>query len=232
VASEQTIFIVEPDATVRASIAALAEVVRVKSQQHESAEDFLAAYARSQGGCLISAIQLPGMSGLDLMNAMIHDGVRLPTIIITAFADVRLAVRVMHAGAVTLLEKPYRNQELWEAIREALAVDSRIRQQEARLAHAQDQLSSLTRDEKRVLERILAGRTNKVIAQELSMRLRTVEARRHALMVKLQANSLAELIQTVTEARLMLSLPFARAASPLPRPSAFDDPARDSEPAT
>jgi FixJ family two-component response regulator len=210
VASEQTIFIVEPDAAVRASIAALAEGMCVKSQQHESAEDFLAAYARSQGGCLISGLQLPGMSGLDLMDAMIRDGIRLPTIIISAFADVRLAVRVMHAGAVTLLEKPYRSQELWEAVREALAVDSRIRQKEARLAHAQHQLASLTPDERRVLECILAGRTNKVIAQELSMRLRTVEARRHALMVKLQADSLAELIQTATEARLRLSVPIAR----------------------
>jgi FixJ family two-component response regulator len=210
VASEQTIFIVEPDAAVRASIAALAELLRVGSQQHESAEDFLAAYESSRGGCLVAEIQLPRMSGLELMDVMIHDGIRLPTIIISAFADVRLAVRAMQAGAVTLLEKPYRNQELEDAIREALATDSKNRRREAGLARVQHQLASLTRDERRVLERILAGRTNKVIAQELSMRLRTVEARRHALMVKLQADSLAELIQTVTEARLRLSVPIAR----------------------
>lgn len=222
-ASEQTVFIVEPDAAVRGSVAALAVAVQVRSQEHESAEEFLAAYDKSQGGCLVSAIQLPGMSGLELMDVIIHEGIHLPTIFISAFADVRLAVRAMHAGAVTVLEKPYCHQELWEAIREALALDCQFRQKKADQADTQRQLASLTRDERRVLDYILAGRTNKGIAQELSMPQRTVEARRHSLMVKLQADSLAELIQTVTEARLTLSVPFTRTGPSSAGPSSNRD---------
>ena len=204
-ASEQTIFIVEHDTAARELVAALAAYVRVKSQGYESGEDFLDGYDRARGGCLVAANQLPGMSGLELMDVMNHDGIRLPTIIISAFADVRLAVRAMHAGAVTLLEKPYRNQELWEAIRGALALDGRLRHQESRLAQMRRQLAALTRDEQRVLECILAGKTNKDTSQELSVGLRTVQTWRHALMVKLQVDSLAALIKTVTEARLTLS---------------------------
>ena len=203
--SERMIFIVDHDAAVRASVATLAGSMGVEVLEHESAEDFLAAYDRAQGGCLILATRLPGMSGLDLMDVMVHEGIYLPTIIVSAFADVRLAVRAMHAGAVTVLDRPYRDSELWEAIREALALDSRIRQKEAGLVHVKSQLTSLKHDEHRVLELILVGKTNKGIAQELGIRLRTVEARRHALMVKLNVDSLAALIQTVTEARMLLS---------------------------
>ena len=202
---ERTIFIVEQDAAARASVAALVASMEVKSEEYESGEYFLSSYDRSRGGCLVLGIRLPGMSGLELMDVMVRDGSRLPTIIVSAFADVRLAVRALHAGAVTVLEKPYRDQELWEAIREALSLDGRIRQKEASLAHAQCQLASLTRDEQRVLECILAGKTNKGIARELGIPLRTVEARRHALMVKLQVDSLAALIQAVTEVRMLLS---------------------------
>jgi FixJ family two-component response regulator len=212
VASEQTIFIVEHDTAARELVAALAAYVRVKSQEYESGEDFLASYDRARGGCLVAAIQLPGMSGLELMDVMNRDGIRLPTIIVSAFADVRLVVRAMHAGAVTLLEKPYRNQELWEAIREALALDGRRRHKEARLVQMRRQLASLTRDEQRVLECILAGKTN--TSQELSVGLRTVQTRRHALMVKLQVDSLAALIQTVIEARLTLSVRDNERAAP------------------
>lgn len=138
---------------------------------------------------------------MELMDAMLREGLRVPTIVVTAFADVPLVVSAMRSGAVAVLEKPYRAQELWEAIREALAIDSRIRRNEARLAQARRQMTSLSPEECRVLDLILAGKTNKGIARELSIGLRTVEGRRHTLMNKLNVGSLAELIQMVIEVR-------------------------------
>jgi FixJ family two-component response regulator len=205
VASEPTVFSVDQDASVRASIAALAASMDLNCEGYESCEDFLAAYHRRQRGCLVLAIQLPGMSGLELMEIMVRDAIRLPTIIVSKFADVRLTVRAMHAGALTVLEKPYQHTELWEAIRGALALDAETRQKQASLAQARCRLGSLTHDEQRVLECILAGKTNKAVAEDLRMGLRTVEARRHSLMVKFQAESLAEMVHRVTEARTLLS---------------------------
>jgi FixJ family two-component response regulator len=133
-----------------------------------------------------------------------------------------------------VLEKPYRVQELWDTIRQALALDNQTRQNGGRAVDVRSQLASLTLDEGRVLELILAGKTNKAISQELSLRLRTVESRRQGLMVKLKADSLAELVQVVTEARLFFSVPFARAGllTAARQPRVDDLSLRETEPVT
>jgi two-component system, LuxR family, response regulator FixJ len=204
VGSERTIFIVERDPKERTSVAALAASMAIKSQEHESAEEFLAAYDRARGGCLVSAMELPGISGIELMEVMARRGLHLPTIIVNACSDIRPVVRAMNAGAVTVLERPYRAPQLAEAISEALAIDSQLREAEARLVRAQCRLASLTSGEKRVLELIQAGSTNRAIARELAVGLRTVEARRHSLMAKLRVRSLPELLQTVAEVQTAL----------------------------
>jgi FixJ family two-component response regulator len=153
VEAEKCIFIVEHDAAIRASVAAVTASLDAQIQQYTSGEEFLATCGRPQGGCLISAIRLPGLSGLDLMQVMLQNGIRLPTILIGALIDVRQAVRAMHAGAVTVLEIPFRDQELCDAIHEAWKLNSRIRPKEANPAPVRRRLPSLTGDEERMLDR-------------------------------------------------------------------------------
>jgi two-component system response regulator FixJ len=160
VEAEKCIFIVEHDAAIRASVAAVATSLDAQIQQYASGEEFLAACGRPQGGCLISAIRLPGLSGLDLMQVMLQNGIRLPTIIIGALIDVRQAVRAMHSGAVTVLEIPFRDQELCDAIHEAWKLNnSRIGPKEANPAPVRRHLTSQTGDEERMLNR-QDGRTS------------------------------------------------------------------------
>jgi FixJ family two-component response regulator len=222
---EQSIFVVDDEAATRESVAGMAASMGVNAEAYQSAEDFLARRGRSASGCLVLDIWLRGMSGLEFLDVMRRDGICLPTIVVTAIADVALAVRIMHSGAFTVLEKPFRVQELWDTIRQALALDARTRHNGARAVDVRSQLGLLTVDERRVLELILTGRTNKEISKQVSLPLRTVEARRQTLMVKLKADSLAELVQAVTEARLLFSVPFARAGLfATERQSALADP--------
>jgi FixJ family two-component response regulator len=211
---EQSVFVVDDEAEMRESVAGMAKSMGVNAAVYQSAEDFLAQCDHTTTGCLVLDIWLPGMSGVELLDVMRRYGICLPAIVVTAKADVSLAVRVMRSGAFTLLEKPYRVQELWHTIRQALALDAQTRHNGARAVDVRSQLASLTPDEERILQLILAGKTNKGISQALSLRLRTVEARRHSLMAKLKADSLAELVQVVTEARLLGSVPVARVDHP------------------
>jgi FixJ family two-component response regulator len=232
--TEQSVFVVNDESTERELISTLARSMGVNVEAYQSAENFLARSDRTRTGCLVLDLWLPGMSGLELLDVMRGHGTCLPTIAISAYADVPMAVRVMQYGAVTLLEKPYRVHELRDAIRQALALDAQIRHNGARVADVQNHLASLTQNEEKVLDLIVAGNTNKRISQLLSVPLRTVESRRHGLMAKIQVDSLAELVQIVTEARLMLSVPFARAGltSEVFPPNHYDSASQDAEPVT
>ncbi len=218
-AGEQRVFIVDNDAEVRDSVTELATSMGVRAQAYAAAEEFLGTAERSEPGCLVTAIQLRGMGGLDLLSRLEDEGIRIPMIVLTVIADVPLVVRAMRAGALTVLQKPHREHELWDAIRQALFVDAEVRQREARLRDVRRQLATLTYDERRILDLVLAGRTNKGITQDLSLRLRTVETRRHSLMVKLKADSLAELIRLVVETRLLFGMPSLDEAAPCVRKS-------------
>jgi FixJ family two-component response regulator len=200
--TEQSVFIVDDDPADCKLVAALAKTVGANAELFPSAETFLERCDRATAGCLVLDLWLPGMSGLELLNAMHRDGIRLPAIATSAYADVAITVRVMQQGAVTLLEKPYRGEELRDAMRQALALDIQIRHNASRVADVKDQLASLTPSEQRVLALIVAGKTNKSISQILVMPLRTVESRRHGLMVKFKVDSLAALVQIITEERL------------------------------
>jgi two-component system, LuxR family, response regulator FixJ len=168
---------------------------------HRSAEEFLACYDGRQGGCLVLGTDLPGMSALELLAHLRDRRMRLPTIVLTASANVGLAVQAMQNGALTIIQIPCRDRELSDAVREALLVDQETGES---ARHLRSKLDSLSADERHILRLLLSGKTNRAISADLSLALRTVEVRRRSLMTKLQAQSFAELVRTATEARLLL----------------------------
>ena len=152
----------------------------------------------SQRGCLVVDVRMTGMTGLELQQELTARGYRIPVIVITGFADVPTAVRAMRAGAVTFLEKPCSDKELWASIETALGNGKAAhRQQRAQRGEIAARRATLTPAEVQVLERLLAGKANKTIAVELDLGLRTVELRRATIMKKMEANSLAELVRLI-----------------------------------
>lgn len=200
-AGQQSLYLADNDTKTHECVARIAASMGLTVSSHGSAEDFLAGYDGRQGGCLILGTLLPGMPALELLAHLRQQRIRLPTIVLTASADVALAVQAMQKGALTVIQKPFRDQELSDAVREALHVDLETC---TRARQLRGKLESLSTDERRVLLLILLGKTNRAISQHLPIALRTVEARRKSLMDKLKVTSLAELVQTATEARLLL----------------------------
>ncbi len=197
----QTVFVVDDDPSARDSVIELVGSMGIPAEPFASAEEFLKQYHEDRPGCLVTDVRMLNMSGVELLERLADKGSVLPVIVITAYADVPLTVRAMRAGAVTLLEKPCRDQELWESVREALRRDTVNRSQFQRVRDIRKRLESLTEEERQVMDLMVAGKANKVIADELVMGLRTVELRRHHLFRKMKANSVAELVELVVEAR-------------------------------
>lgn len=195
-----TVFVVDDDQQSRNSVKALVRSMGIAAETFESAEAFLAAYSPEQPGCLVTDVRMFGMSGVELQDRLIAQQISLPVIVITAFAKTQLTVEVVKKGAITVLEKPYDDDDLWDAIRKALSVDTARREQIAHRREIRDRIASLTEKETDVLERVVAGKANKVIAKELDISIRTVENRRREVFEKMQADSLAELVRMVLEA--------------------------------
>ncbi len=193
--AESTVFIVDDDPAARDSVAALVRSKGVPVDAYASAEEFLAAFDPQRPGCLVCDVRMTGMTGLDLQELLRQRGSRLPIVIITGFGDVPTAVRAMRAGAFTFLEKPCRDQELWNCIQKALDAAGRMQIEDTRKAEVETRLGLLTSDELRVMREMVAGKPNKVIASELDIGLRTVELRRANVLKKMQADSLAELVR-------------------------------------
>jgi len=189
------VHVIDDDAAVRDSIRLLLRTEDFDVRAHASARDFLTSVEPSEGGCVVTDVRMPGTSGLELLAEIKARGLDLPVIVITAHADVALAVQAMKAGAMDLLEKPFDDEALLGAVRQALGhfVEGESRGSEA--ASARDRLASLTAREREVLVGVLEGRPNKIIAHELGISVRTVEAHRARLMVKMQAKSLSELVR-------------------------------------
>ena len=196
---EATVYVVDDDPAARDSVSALVIAASLRVQTFSSAEAFLQNYHPEKPGCLVTDLRMLGMSGLELLETLQRDKSRLPVILISAYADVPVAVRAMQAGAVTLLEKPCRNDQLITAIHQALARDASQRQSQARQQEIKRRLAGLTQEEYEVMQRMVAGKLNKVIANELLISLRTVETRRHKVLEKMQAESLAELVRMVVQ---------------------------------
>jgi two-component system response regulator FixJ len=192
---EPTVFVVDDDPDVLRSLTALIKVLFPRVEAYSSAADFLAAYQPGRPGCLVLDVAMPRMSGLELHRKLIEDRADLPVVFVTGHGNVQMAVGAMQAGAVNFLEKPFREQELWDSIRQALELDERNRRRKARRSQAQERIARLTPAEREVLDLILEGKLNKEIAAELGLSVRTVEDRRARLMKKTQASSVAGLVQ-------------------------------------
>ena len=192
---EPTIFLIDDDPAVLRSLTALVEVVFPKVKAYGSATEFLAAYQSPCPGCLVLDVAMPGLNGLELQRKLIQDKIDLPIVFITGHGNVQMAVNAMQAGAVNFLEKPFREQELWDSIRKALELDAQNRRRKARRHRVEERLALLSEGERSVLNLILEGKLNKEIAAELGLSNRTVEDRRARLMKKMGARSVAELVQ-------------------------------------
>ena len=197
VALHQTVMVVDDDPAARDSVAALIQSQGLPVQTFASAEDFLARFDHALHGCVVLDVRMTGKTGVELLEQLQRDGFALPVIIITGFGNVPLAVRAMRAGAYSFLEKGGSEQELWTTVQEALNWEARSREKESLRQEVRQHLTELTPDEKRVLDRLVAGTANKVIAAELDIGLRTVELRRATILKKMNARSLAELVRFV-----------------------------------
>lgn len=194
-ATESIVYVVEDDQALRSLVRALAESIGVPCRTFPSAEKFLEHYDPRQPGCLVLDIFMPGMSGLELQEALNCRGAVIPVIFITGHADVPTAVAAVRRGAFNYLQKPFRNSELTESLRSALELDRRNREALAQQDAIRDRLASLTRREREVLELIVRGLANKVMAAEMGLSQRTVELHRSRVMGKMGANSVAQLVR-------------------------------------
>lgn len=197
-AATPTVFIIDDDSSVRDAVSLLLRTDGLNVATFASAAAFLEAITVQQPGCLVLDVRMPGMSGLDLQKQLQARGFGMPILFMTGHGDVPMAIRAMKAGAFDFLEKPFQGAKLLERVREALALDARQHGRQARRAEAAARLALLSPREREVLDRVVIGQYNKVIAAELGISLSTVEIHRKRVMEKLQAESLADLIRTLT----------------------------------
>ncbi len=192
---EPTVSLVDDDPAVLRSLAALVRVVFPRVETYSSATEFLNAYRPEQRGCLVLDVAMPGMNGLELQRRLAEEDIELPVVFITGHGNVQMAVGAMQAGAVNFLEKPFREQELWDSVRRAIELDTENSRRKRRRNQIDGRIARLTAGEREVLDLIMQGKYNKEIAVQLGRSVRTIEDRRSRLMQKMQAGSVAELVQ-------------------------------------
>jgi FixJ family two-component response regulator len=193
VSTESTVFVVDDDAAVGRALESAGKLLGHPVRSFSSAGEFLAVY-RDEPGCLVLDVRMPGMTGPELQRKLADDGAIIPVVMISGHADVRVAVEAMTLGAVTLLEKPFRLDELLAQIRKALDRDAATRAARQQTADADARLAALTAKDREVLDLIVAGKTNRETADALGLSVRAVEDRRARLMKKVNAGSVAELV--------------------------------------
>ncbi len=192
---EPIIFVVDDDGPLRDAVRLLLESVGYQVETYVDGPSFLDNYHPGCAGCLVLDIRMPGMSGLELQEQMGRRHIQLPVIFISGHGDIPMAVKAMKNGAIDFLEKPFNDQDLLRSIRQALDTDNeqrRIQGEKSRVATA---LAGLSDEERRILEMLCEGKSNKEMAQQLDIGIKILEARRAKLMEKTGARSLAELIK-------------------------------------
>jgi len=190
---EPVVYVVDDDPAVIRLLTELVEAIGLNVEAYQSAEEFLEAYQASGPGCLVLDVRVPGMSGMELQRRLTAAGDALPIVFVTGHADVRMAVEAMERGAFGFLEKPFRPQELCDKIQSAVRLDVEAWRCREEQGSAARRLAQLTPAERKVAERLVTGKTNKMIAQELGLSIRTIEAQRARLMARLDIRSRTEL---------------------------------------
>lgn len=199
--TEAQVHVIDDDEGVRESLAFLFEMSGVDAKTYSNPVDFLDVAPALTSGCIVTDVRMPQMNGLELVRKLREAGVQLPVIVITGHGDVPLAVEAMKAGAADFLEKPFKDEVLLEAVRHALEATPRVD------GELQEKISGLSMRERQVLERLVQGAANKVIARDLGISDRTVEIYRAKVMTKMGAESFAELIRMAMLAGIKVETP-------------------------
>lgn len=194
-ANEPVVHVIDDDRAVRESLEFLLDCAGMRVKGYESADSFLAALPKLEPGCIVTDVRMPGMSGIELVERLKALGSMNPVIVITGHADVPMAIHAMKQGVADFIEKPFGDEAILESIRSALDRQDRLSGQQAERERVRGRLAALSPRESDVLDGLVEGRPNKVIAFDLGISARTVEVYRANLMTKMQAGSLSELVR-------------------------------------
>jgi FixJ family two-component response regulator len=199
-----TVFIVDDDRSMRQAVQDLVESVGLRAESFATGQEFLSRQPTSDPSCLVLDVRLPQMSGLDFQRRLSEIGTRIPIIFITAHGDVPMSVRALKSGAVEFLTKPFRDQDLLDAIQQALQRDREAREQQAEAHELYGRYQALTAREREVMGLVVSGMLNKQIASEIGASEATIKIHRGNVMQKMQAASLIELVRMADKLKLVL----------------------------
>jgi len=202
---ELLVYVIDDDDAVRQSLEFLLKTAGISARSFDSAKAFLEVMPQIQSGCIITDVRMPEITGIDLLRQVKESNRDFPVIVITGHGDIALAVEAMKIGAIDFLEKPFDDDALLAAVRTALSTEADVAKHKAELADIHDKLAALSNRERQVLEGLVAGKANKVIAFDLGISPRTVEIYRANLMTKMSANSLSDLVRMAMTAGILES---------------------------